>query len=148
MINPISFRTAGAADWPAIQALLLAARLPLDGAQEHLPNFIVGEADGTACCVGGYERYEQTALLRSVAVADQLRGQGIGEQLLAVVKAQARAEGVDTLYLLTTTAAAFFGQRGFVQVERSTAPAALQASREFQGVCPASATMMVAALTG
>ena len=32
---------AQAADWPAISALLVAAQLPLDGALDHLPGFIV-----------------------------------------------------------------------------------------------------------
>jgi amino-acid N-acetyltransferase len=75
-----------------------------------------------------------------------LRGNGIGDQLLDAVKARARLQGAESLYLLTTTAAAFFSQRGFVQLDRNDAPAALQASREFQGACPASATMMVAVL--
>lgn len=146
MLNTLNYRAAESADWPAIEALLVAAQLPLDGARDHLDNFIVGEADGQVQCVGGFEAYEQTALLRSMAVATALRGQGVGDQLLGTVKARARTRGVVSLYLLTTTAAAFFSQRGFVTMTRKDAPAALRASLEFQGVCPASATMMVANL--
>lgn len=146
MQNTLNYRAAERSDWPAIEALLVAGKLPLDGAREHLDNFIVGEADGEVLCVGGFEAYEQTGLLRSMAVASSLRGKGIGDHLLGAVKARARVQGVESLYLLTTTAAAFFAQRGFVQVDRNGTPAALQASFEFQGVCPASATMMVANL--
>ncbi len=146
MSNTLTYRRANEADWPAIEALLQAARLPLDGAREHLGNFMVGEAGGEVLGVGGFERYGRIALLRSVAVAGSLRGRGIGEQLLEAVLGLARNEGVEAIYLLTTTAAAFFGKRGFQQVDRSAAPAALQQSREFQGVCPASATLMVAPL--
>jgi amino-acid N-acetyltransferase len=144
--NTLNYRAARPSDWPAIEALLVAAQLPLDGARDHLDNFIVGEAEGEVLCVGGYEAYERTGLLRSMAVAAALRGNGIGDQLLDAVKARARLQGAESLYLLTTTAAAFFSQRGFVQLDRNDAPAALQASREFQGACPASATMMVAVL--
>ncbi|WP_338768929.1 arsenic resistance N-acetyltransferase ArsN2 [Massilia sp. METH4] len=147
MEHMMTFRPATAADLPAIEALLEAAALPLEGARDHLDDFLVGEVDGVVGCVGGYERYDRLALLRSMAVTGHWRGRGIGNRLLDAIKARARGNGIDRLYLLTTTAAGFFGQRGFVIVERNTAPAALKASREFQGICPASATMMVAALT-
>ncbi len=146
MSKALEFRRAGPADWPGIEGLLRAAGLPVEGAREHLDHFIVGLAGGEIRCVGGFERYDGIALLRSVAVAGALRGQGVGEQLLARLMAEARGAGVSALYLLTTTAAAFFAKRGFRQVERALAPSALQSSREFQGVCPASATLMVASL--
>ncbi|GGY40303.1 arsenic resistance N-acetyltransferase ArsN2 [Pseudoduganella albidiflava] len=142
----LTFRPATATDWPSIEALLLAARLPLDGARDHLEEFVIGENSGAMCCVGGYERYGDVALLRSVAVAEGCCGQGIGEQLLEAIKVRARDHGVRHLYLLTTTAADFFARHGFTVVERDSAPAALHASREFQGVCPASATCMMASL--
>jgi N-acetylglutamate synthase-like GNAT family acetyltransferase len=146
MNTALEFRRAGQDDWHGIEALLRAAGLPLDGAREHLDQFIVGVDGGEIRCVGGFERYESIALLRSVAVADVLRGGGVGEQLLARLMAEARGAGVGAVYLLTTTAASFFAKRGFRQVARAQAPAALQLSREFQGVCPASATLMVASL--
>lgn len=145
-MNEITFRPVAAADWPAVEALLVAARLPLDGASDHLANFVVGERDGRMLCVGGFEQYGKVALLRSMAVEDYQRGTGIGQQLLESVRALARGQGVAELYLLTTTAANFFGRHGFSVIARAETPLALQASREFQGVCPASATAMVAKL--
>jgi len=146
MKDGLHFRPAAAADWPSIADLLLAAKLPLEGASEHLANFIVGEAGGRVMCVGGFEQYGTSALLRSVAVSEELRGSGVGELLLRTVRDAAQSRGVAELFLLTTTAAGFFGKRGFAVIARAEAPAALQASREFQGVCPASATAMVARL--
>lgn len=146
MRQQLTFRAAVAADWPAIEALLLAARLPLEGARAHLASFLVGEADGTIQAAGGFERYGSVALLRSVVLAAPLRGQGVGQQLLDALRGKAQAAGVQALYLLTTTAAGFFGRHGFQRVERHAAPAALHASQEFQGVCPASATLMLARL--
>ena len=146
MKKEVVFRPAETADWSAIEAMLTEARLPLDGASEHLANFLVGEAGGGLLCVGGFEQYGAAALLRSVAVDASLHGTGVGQHLLDRLRQQAKEQGVHELYLLTTTAAEFFGKRGFSVIARADAPAALQASREFQGVCPASATAMVARL--
>jgi amino-acid N-acetyltransferase len=145
-MKEVNFRPAAPADWSAIEAMLLAANLPLDGASDHLANFLVGEVDGRLVSIGGFEQYGPTALLRSVAVDSSMRGTGVGEQLLETLRNHAKERGVRELYLLTTTAAAFFGKRGFSVIARVETPAALQASREFQGVCPASATAMVAKL--
>lgn len=140
------FRQAHDADWPGIAALLQAGALPLEGAREHLTNFLVGQSCGALCCVAGYELYGQSALLRSVAVSASMRSTGVGARLLEAVKSRARQRSIVTLYLLTTSATDFFAQRGFTSIERSDTPAALQASSQFQGICPASATVMVAHL--
>ena len=50
--------------------------------------------------------------------------------------------GVSTVVLLTTTAARFFPRFGFSVVNREDVPAAVYASAEFLGACPASATVM------
>lgn len=147
MKGVLTFRDASDADWPAIASLLSSAALPPDGARDHLANFLVGASIERLGCVGGYEHYGRVGLLRSMAVDEQWRGQGVGERLLDALKSRARAQHIDRLYLLTTTAAEYFGQRGFTTIERDTAPAVLRSSREFQGLCPASATLMVATLT-
>lgn len=146
MEKGLNFRPAATADWPSIGTLLHAASLPLEGAQDHLVNFVVGEADGRILCVGGYEQYGAIALLRSVAVSEDLRGAGVGDVLLRTLRGAAQSRGVTEFFLLTTTAADFFAKRGFKVISRGETPAVLQASREFQGVCPASATAMVAKL--
>ena len=146
MKKELTFRRAAAADWPAIASLLQAANLPLDGAADHLENFLLGMEGGRLLCIAGLEQYGAMALLRSVTVDASLRGAGIGQLLLDKLRQQAKAQGVRELYLLTTTAAGLFGKRGFSVISRADVPAALQASREFQGVCPASATAMVARL--
>ncbi len=59
---------------------------------------------------------------------------------------RARAHGAGCVVLLTTTAAAFFTRFGFTVVTRDDVPAAVQTSAEFQGACPAGATVMLATL--
>ena len=145
-LNQVSLRQAGAADWPAIAALLQAHRLPLDGAQAHLGTFLLAVQGQEVVGVAGAEVHGDAALLRSVAVAPGLQSRGIGALLVGTMIDQARRRGIQRLFLLTTTAAAYFARHGFEPADRASVPAALQRSAEFQGACPASATLMVAAL--
>ena len=55
---------------------------------------------------------------------------------------EAQRRDLRTLHLLTTTAEDYFSQRGFSIAPQSRAPDELQASAEFRGACPASATFM------
>jgi amino-acid N-acetyltransferase len=138
-----AFRAATAADWPQVAALLSAVGLPLDGAEAHIDDFVLAERDGAIVGCAGLERYGHAALLRSVAVRTDRQGRGLGEILVHRALAHAAANGVETVALLTTTAAGFFPRFGFRAVERATIPVALHASVEFRAACPASATAMV-----
>jgi amino-acid N-acetyltransferase len=90
----------------------------------------------------GLELTAPVALLRSLAVAPAHRGQGVGERLVALAERHAAMNGVDALYLLTTTAASFFTKLGYAFAERADAPAAIQATAQFSGLCPASSIFM------
>jgi len=146
MMNNVSLRQAGPADWPAIRALLQANALPLQGAEAHLPTFVVAASGAEVIGTAGAEVYGDVALLRSVAVAPGLQGQGIGESLVGLLLQEARRRGIRQVFLLTTTAAGYFPRFGFERLPREQAPQALQASAEFQGACPASAVLMSATL--
>lgn len=138
----LAVRPARAADWPAVAALLERAGLPLAGAREHLSTFLLAwRGDALIACVGA-ELYGSDALLRSVAVAPQAQRTGVGSALVAQALAIARSRGVRSAYLLTTTAAPFFERLGFRSIDASKVPAAVRTSVEFNGVCPASATVM------
>jgi amino-acid N-acetyltransferase len=141
---PLTVRPASARDWEAIAGLLDQHRLPLAGASDHLSDFFVAVDDGRVVGVGGLEMYDDAALLRSLAVASP--GGGIGTELVEALLEHARQAGIGTMVLLTTTAAAFFPRFGFSVVTREDVPAAVHASAEFQGACPASATVMRLAL--
>ena len=135
-------RTAEERDWPVIHELLAARGLPLDGARQHLENFVVAEKGRAVVGVGGSERYGQVGLLRSVAVVEAEGGTGIGTLLVRELLARARQAGVRDLYLLTTSAAEWFPRFGFVRIDRAAMPPELGASAELQGACPASAVAM------
>lgn len=137
-----TLRHATQADWPAIEALLVANKLPTDGAQAHLNTYLLAISNGEVVGSAGAEVYGQIALLRSVAVAPGLHKQGIGKLLLGSLLQEARRRDIGTLYLLTVTAPEYFAQYGFKRGKIEDAPHALKASAELQGACPACAAFM------
>jgi amino-acid N-acetyltransferase len=141
----MNIRDATAQDWPEVEALLIAAGLPLDGVREHFRDFIVCDDGGVIGCAGA-EIAGDAALLRSVAVRAQDRGRGIGDKLTQMMLARLKARRVSTVALLTTTAETYFVARGFCVVAREDLPAALSASAELKGACPATAVAMMRVL--
>ena len=126
-----------------VEALLEREDLPARDVRSSPAAFYVAEdADGDRVGVGGVERYGTAGLLRSVVVAPSVRGDGYGTALCDALEARTREDGVETLYLLTTTAAGFFAGRGYAAVDRDDAPAAIRSTTEFEDLCPASATCM------
>ena len=143
----VSLRRTVHADHEAVEALLHDSELPIDGVAEWLAQFWVAEHQGRVVGVAGMERYGDSGLLRSVAVVPEWRGTGIGRTLVDRVLEDGRAAGVREVYLLTTTAEHYFPRLGFACVDRETVPAAVRASAEFTGACPASAVVMCRAAT-
>ncbi len=130
-------------DHAAILALLEAAGLPAAGLADHLATALVARAGVRPVGLAALEIYGQAALLRSVAVGEGWRGRGVGTALVRAALELGRGQGVCDFYLLTETAPAFFARFGFRPIPRTTVPAAVQASAEFQGACPETATVMV-----
>ncbi|HEU4530990.1 MAG TPA: arsenic resistance N-acetyltransferase ArsN2 [Steroidobacteraceae bacterium] len=127
--------------------LLEAARLPTEDLTEsHCENFYFSGSAQAPTGLVGLELFGDVALLRSLVVAAERRGTGEGRSLLQHAEREARARGVRTLYLLTTTAEDFFARQGYVRVPRELAPAAIRDTREFSGICPASSAFMARAL--
>jgi len=136
-------RAAGPGDYQAAKALLESAGLPTEGIPATLEGFLVAAGPaGPLAGVAGLERYGRAGLLRSVAVAPEERGTGLGLRLTQAVLDQAEREGINDLFLLTTTAERFFPRFGFERITRGDVPAAVQASVEFQGACPETAVIM------
>lgn len=127
----------------AASALLASANLPTsDLTEEHCRHFFfIGPGDAPAGLVG-IELLGEVALLRSLVVAPAGRDSGAGSSLVRHAEDYARKRGVRNLYLLTTTAEAFFARRGYERAARDTAPAAIRATQEFADLCPASSAFM------
>ncbi|MGO8969132.1 MAG: arsenic resistance N-acetyltransferase ArsN2 [Myxococcaceae bacterium] len=130
-------------DWPDVKTLLLSRELPVAGAEDHLTEFVVTRDEkGLLIGVAGLEVHAGAGLLRSVAVRADAGSKGLGSLLTRAVVKRARRLGLRNVYLLTTSAAAFFERHGFEPVPRDALPTSLVASRELQDACPASATAM------
>jgi amino-acid N-acetyltransferase len=137
-----ALRGASPSDLPQVERLLVGAGLPLAGVAAALPTFTVAEVGATLVGVAGLEVCCDNALLRSVAVAPEWQGRGLGRALVTRVIADAEARGLRALYLLTTTAEHYFPSFGFVRTSRDRVPEEVRATEEFKGVCPSSAVVM------
>ncbi len=143
LASELRIAQASATDWPAIASLLQDLGLPLDGAQEHINNFQLLRAGDNFLGCAGLEIYGKSALLRSLAIKPEAQGQHCGTRLLHHMINTAGAAGVKHLYLLTTDADTYFHTLRLEKIDSSKIPAALQASRQLQGACPASAVAML-----
>jgi amino-acid N-acetyltransferase len=129
-------------DTGAIVALLERSHLPTDDFASHVGSALVARQGARIVGSVAIELYADGGVLRSVAVDAQSRGTGLGGRLTAAAIDEARRRALPALYLLTTTAEAFFPRFGFERVTRDDVPASVQASVEFREACPASATVM------
>lgn len=143
MVINAALRAALADDLARIVALLEQAGLPAaDITRGGLQDFIVALDEGEIIGAVELERHGEHGLLRSLVMAPDWRGHGLGMALVDAVEAKARLQGVRSLSLLTGTAAPYFSVLGYAAIIRADAPAAVQASTEFTTLCPASSTCM------
>jgi len=142
----VRIESARGDDLPAILSLLDQHRLPHAAIERHVGDTLVARAGDRVVGCAALERYDAAGLLRSVAVAPERRGTGLGTRLTAAALEHARAHGVRTVYLLTETAADFFPRFGFHAVARADVAPAVQQSVEFTSACPDTALAMVTEL--
>ena len=107
---------------------------------------VVDERDTDILGAGGFERYGNYGLLRSVVVVPAWRGRGLARRLTEHTVQYARELGIGSLYLLTMDADGFFAALGFRRVSRDEAPEEIQACRQYREQCPDSAVLMRKAL--
>jgi len=138
----MKIRKATNRDLDAVEGLLSANDLPLDGVKENLSGFIVAEEGGRVIGAVGLERFGSVALLRSAVVSEGRRGEGVGRRLVEHLLDYAESDGIEELVLLTNTAENYFPRFGFTRTTRSAVPPAVKASAEFQGACPDTALVM------
>ena len=126
-----------------MRELLKMCELPAgDLSDAMIPGFVVAETGGQLVGVAGIEVRGPHGLLRSVAVAPEIRGSGLGAELVRDRISWTQSRGINSLYLLTTTAEEYFVRHGFVTEPRDSAPPEIQASNEFTDLCPSSAILM------
>ena len=129
-------------DIQEIQRLLKSVDLPYTDIEPHINHFLCVEDENELIGVVGLEVYEDIALLRSLAVDEKYRKRGLGKILIDEILQYADDRKIKHIYLLTTTAEAFFTKLGFTLVERNDAPDVIRATHEFASLCPESAVLM------
>lgn len=129
-------------DLEGLETTLAGAGLPVADLRE--PGRLFFRFEDAAGPVGfaGVEGAGHDRLLRSLVIMGERRGAGLGSVVVTMLEAVAAKTGIATLHLLTTDAAPFFSRQGYEIRDRSAAPDAIRACREFTSLCPASATYM------
>ncbi len=135
---------ADPAELDSVRRLLSDAGLPSEDLAEsgHTRFLAAHTADGGLIGIIGLEAFGRNALLRSLAVHADVRRQGLGAELTCQLEQHARSQGVETLYLLTTSAEDFFTAHGYRKCERRRVPPEIAATPEFKLLCPATAVCM------
>ena len=83
---------------------------------ESVQEFTVAvEGDEVVGCGALHVLWEDLAEVRTVAVSEKLRGQGVGHQILDSIIDRAQAIGVKRIFCLTFETE-FFGRHGFVEI--------------------------------
>jgi amino-acid N-acetyltransferase len=123
-------------------ALLRLAKLPEEGVVEQFGHFLVVRIHGQVVGTVGIERHGADGLLRSLVVAPDYRGDGVGGSLVGGALDLAKKLELRNVYLLTTTAQPFFERHGFGVAGREQAPALIRESWEFRQGCPTTAAFM------
>jgi amino-acid N-acetyltransferase len=122
-------------------SLLKQNQLPVDDLDEEKLLFAFFFQDVFAGC-GGLEIFGENALIRSVALREDLRGKGMGALIYEQLEQIAKDKGCQKLFLLTTTAESFFQHAGFLKADRDLAPIDIRNTQEFSTICPSSAIFM------
>ena len=124
MTSKITVRPARTSDVKAIQAM----RQQLEGSKvllghelvtlyEAVPEFLVA-VDDTDSVIGAgalHVMWEDLAEVRSMVVAENLRGTGVGHAVLEALLAKAQSVGIKRVFCLTFETE-FFGKHGFAEI--------------------------------
>ena len=125
-----------------IEALLERCDLPFSDCSEHIQNFVGVIKSDNLIAIGAVQYEDSVALLRSIAVHPDSRGQGLASAITHHLIEQAQSREMRQLYILTETAETYFSQFGFYSIPRQAAPVRIQATRQFESLCPSSAQLM------
>lgn len=137
----VQIRPSRADDLEYATALLMQAGLPVDDLEVEKLAF-TAECDDAIYGLVGVESFGDTALLRSLVVAEPARGKGVGQLLVSALEVGGSEAGVAEMWLLTIDADGFFNRLGYEIRDRADAPESIRTTREFSGLCPGDAILM------
>jgi amino-acid N-acetyltransferase len=126
---------------PAVLALLMENDLPVADLDEKTILFACVDHQNVVG-TGGLELFSDCALLRSISIKKDLQKRGLGRFIVGELEKVARQYGINSLFLLTTSAEDFFSKEGYVAVDREEVPVEIKNTTEFSSTCPSSARVM------
>ncbi len=131
-------------DKARIDEILRSAKLPTDDlTPEHLAHFLVMRDGENILGVAGVEKIGKfSGLVRSIAVQEEYRNQGIAAKLYNAAEEHACSMGLREVYALTTTIADWLTRLGYKRLSRDNAPEELRQTKQFSGLCSQSAHIM------
>jgi amino-acid N-acetyltransferase len=131
------------------QLLKDAGLVPIGLEEEKLQLFCEQDKNDEVLGVVGLEIYGTAAILRSLAVQEDMRKQGIGRRLLSEVFVFEKNNEITELYLMTETIGKMLEQSyGFSYIGREKVPGDMAQSPLFKDVCHCSCAVMVKQLGG
>lgn len=139
LVEIISARTA---DMEAIRKLLQNNGLPISDITLENTHFFAAYLDGRLIGSIGLQVMDSVALLRSMVVEDRYRNLQVGKQLYEKVIELAIEKHIQQVFLITTTAQAYFGEKGFKVIAREQVPERIQQTTQFSKTCPDSGIVM------
>ena len=142
-MESIIIKPADTVQLEEIQNLLKNSGLPFEDINKHLKDFLCLMNNEEIIAVGGLEIYDDVALLRSLAVVEGKRNQGLGQLVYSALIEHAKSKNFKTIYLLTETAEKFFLKNGFTKVERNIIPDKIKNTHEYKVLCAESAIVLM-----
>ena len=95
---------------------------PLSEIYENIRDYlVVREGQRVIACAAIHVNWSDLAEIKSVAVADDSQGKGIGDRLIAACLSEVKELGIPTVFCLTYQPA-FFERFGFSQVDKMELP--------------------------
>jgi amino-acid N-acetyltransferase len=102
--------------------------------ENEIPRFTVIERDGMIVACAALYPYprERSGEIACIATHPDYRGDNRGKRLLSHLEQEARAKGLDTLFVLTTRTAHWFVEQGYAAGESTDLPAQKKQLYNFQ----------------
>lgn len=122
--------------------LLEKCKLPTSDLNPNTSIFLGAFYDEVMVGCVGLEKIGESGLLRSLAVDQNYRGEGIGFELTKEVLNESLKKSYSEVYLLTTDAERFFIKAGFYKIVKENAPKAVKETKQYSEICSDSAVVM------
>lgn len=128
MIRELRIRTAATEDLAAVAKVLAECGLDFHDISADIDSLHVAVLNGQIVGCAGAEKYDDIAVVRSVAVLPEYRQHGVATHLVNAVLMRARTLGIRRAVLATSNCPSYFARYGFSLISAETLPAAVRAS--------------------